>query len=152
STWKAEYFKPYQMHASIGPSCAVALYDGQVLHVWTHTQGVFPLRDALSKMVGMKAENLHVMGVPDSGCYGHNGADDVAADAALMSLAYPNKPVRLQWSREDEHAWEPYGSAMWMSVEANLDASGRITHWRYGLWSDMHSTRPGGNPGNLLAA
>ncbi|GAB2780772.1 xanthine dehydrogenase family protein molybdopterin-binding subunit [Rhabdobacter roseus] len=152
STWKAEYFKPYQMHGSIGPSCSVALYDGQVLHVWTHTQGVFPLRDALSKMLGMKPESLHVIGVPGSGCYGHNGADDVAADAALLALAYPNKPVRLQWSREEEHAWEPYGSAMWMAAEANLDASGRITHWRYGLWSDSHSTRPGGNAGNLLAA
>ncbi|GAB3179181.1 xanthine dehydrogenase family protein molybdopterin-binding subunit [Telluribacter humicola] len=151
-TLRASYYKPYQMHGSIGPSCAVALYEGNTLHVWTHTQGVYPLRDALAKMLNMDPDKVHLKGVPGSGCYGHNGADDVAADAALVAVAYPGKPVRMQWMREDEHAWEPYGSAMRMEAEARMDNTGRISHWRYALWSDSHSSRPGGNPGNLLAA
>jgi CO/xanthine dehydrogenase Mo-binding subunit len=90
--------------------------------------------------------------VPGSACYGHNGADDAAADTALLALACPGKHVRLQWMREDEHSWEPYGSAMVMEVEALLDSSGKISHWKYALWSDTHGTRPGGNPANLLPA
>ncbi|MGV3559945.1 molybdopterin cofactor-binding domain-containing protein [Larkinella arboricola] len=152
SSLKARYFKPYHMHGSIGPSCAVALYQDGKLHIWTHSQGVYPLQEAVKKMLNLPTEAVHVVGVPGSGCYGHNGADDVAADAALLAMAYPGKPVRLQWSRDDEHGWEPYGSAMQMEAEARLDASGRITHWRYDVWTDSHSTRPGGEPGNLLAA
>lgn len=151
-TLKAEYFKPYIMHGSIGPSCAVALYESEILHVWTHSQGVYPLRETLQKLLRIPLERIHVKGVPGSGCYGHNGADDVATDAALLAMAYPDKHVRLQWSREEEHAWEPYGSAMVMKTEARLNENGKISHWRYALWSDSHSTRPGGNPSNLLAA
>lgn len=149
---KASYFKPYHMHGSIGPSCAVALYEKGTLHVWTHTQGMYPLRDAIAKMLKMEAEKVHLIGVPGSGCYGHNGADDAATDAALIAMAYPNKPVRVQWMREEENAWEPYGSAMCMDAEARLDEAGKISHWRYAVWSDSHSSRPGGNPNNLLAA
>lgn len=149
---KASYFKPYIMHGSVGPSCAVARFDGSRLEVWTHSQGVYPLRGALAKMLHLSEDLIHVKGVPGSGCYGHNGADDAAADAALMAMAYPNKAVRVQWSREEEHQWEPYGSAMIMEVAAQLDASGKITHWQYDLWSDSHGSRPGGNPANLLAA
>ena len=149
---KARYFKPYIMHGSIGPSCAVALYDKDRLDVWTHSQGVYPLRATLAQMLQMPAENIHVKGVPGSGCYGHNGADDAAADAALVAVACPGKHVRLQWMREDEHSWEPYGSAMVMEVEALLDSSGKISHWKYALWSDTHGTRPGGNAANLLPA
>jgi nicotinate dehydrogenase subunit B len=149
---KARYFKPYIMHGSIGPSCAVALYEGQQLHVWTHSQGVYPLRTALQKMLDLPEERIHVKGVPGSGCYGHNGADDVAADVALLAMAYPGKHVRLQWSREEEHGWEPFGSAMVMEVAAQLDAGGKISSWQYDVWSDTHSTRPGGNAENLLAA
>ncbi|HSC37616.1 MAG TPA: molybdopterin cofactor-binding domain-containing protein, partial [Chitinophagaceae bacterium] len=152
TTIKARYFKPYIMHGSIGPSCAVALYSKDMLHVWTHSQGVYPLRDTLAALLHLPAEKIHVKGVPGSGCYGHNGADDVAADAALLALAYPDSHVRVQWSREDEHAWEPYGSAMIMETEALLDAAGKISHWKYALWSDTHGTRPGGNAENLLAA
>jgi nicotinate dehydrogenase subunit B len=152
ATIKLRYYKPYVMHGSIGPSCAVALYDKDRLHVWTHCQGVFPLREALAALLHITTDKIHVTGVPGSGCYGHNGADDAAADAALMAMQYPGKHVRLQWSREDEHAWEPYGSAMIMQVEARLDDAGKITHWKYGLWSDTHGTRPGGNADNLLAA
>jgi CO/xanthine dehydrogenase Mo-binding subunit len=149
---KASYFKPYHMHGSIGPSCAVALYEKGMLHVWSHTQGMYPLRDAIAKMLKMDLEKVHLIGVPGSGCYGHNGADDVATDAALIAMAYPDKPVRVQWMREEENAWEPYGSAMCMDAEARLDETGKISHWRYAVWSDSHSSRPGGNPNNLLAA
>lgn len=149
---KASYFKPYIMHGSIGPSCAVALYDKEKLSIWTHSQGVYPLKDTLQKLLDLPGENIHIKGVPGSGCYGHNGADDVAADAALLAMAYPGRHIRLQWSREDEHGWEPYGSAMIMEAAARLDAAGKISHWQYDLWSDNHSTRPGGNPENLLAA
>lgn len=152
STLQARYSKPYIMHGSIGPSCAVALYDKDELHVWTHSQGVYPLRETLSNLLQQPVEKIHVKGVPGAGCYGHNGADDAAADAALLAVAYPGKHVRVEWSREDEHAWEPYGSAMVMELEAWLDGSGRISHWQYTLWSDTHGTRPGGNADNLLPA
>ncbi|GAA0534439.1 molybdopterin cofactor-binding domain-containing protein [Chitinophaga japonensis] len=149
---QATYFKPYIMHGATGPSCAVALYDKDQLHVWTHSQGVYPLQGALAEMLELPAERIHVKGVPGSGCYGHNGADDVAAEAALFAMALPGRHVRLQWSRQDEHGWEPYGSAMLMDTAAVLDAGGRITHWQYELRSDTHSTRPGGKAGNLLPA
>lgn len=149
-TLRASYFRPYTMHGSMGPSCAVAYSDGEQLQVWTHTQGVYPLRRSLAGLIGLPVEKIRVTGIPGSGCYGHNGADDAAADAALLAMAFPNKHVRLQWSRTNEHAWEPYGSAMIMEFEADLSTDGRISNWRYDLWSDAHSSRPGGNPGNLL--
>ncbi|RYY22359.1 MAG: xanthine dehydrogenase family protein molybdopterin-binding subunit [Chitinophagaceae bacterium] len=151
-THQASYYKPYMMHGSIGPSCSVAIYEKEKLHIWSHSQGIYPLRVALQKMLNLSLDNIHIIGVPGAGCYGHNGADDVSAEVALLALANPGKYIRLQWSREDEHAWEPYGSAMIMELEAKLDQSGRITDWRYDLWSDTHATRPGGNPENLLTA
>lgn len=153
TSWiKAQYYKPYHMHASIGPSCALAIYDKGRLHVWSHSQGIFPLRESLSKLLQLSTDKIDVTGVPGSGCYGHNGADDVAADVALLAMAYPGKHIRLQWTRSDEHGWEPYGSAMVMEAAALLDSSGNITSWQYDLWSDTHSIRPGGNADNLLAA
>jgi nicotinate dehydrogenase subunit B len=151
-THTARYFKPYIMHGSIGPSCAVAYKDDKKLHIWSHTQGVYPLRESLAEMLRIPADQIHVKAVPGSGCYGHNGADDVAADAALIAMALPGKHVRVQWSREEEHMWEPYGSAMVMEAAAELDSSGKIINWKYDLWSDTHSTRPGGKAENLLAA
>ena len=149
---RATYFKPYVMHASIGPSCAVARYENGKLHLWSHSQGIYPMRESLVKMLGLTATQIHVVGVPGSGCYGHNGADDAAADAALLAMAYPGRHVRLQWSREDEHGWEPYGSAMRMEIEASLDGTGRIHHWHGEVWTDSHSSRPGPEAANLLAA
>jgi len=148
----ASYSKPYLMHASIGTSCAVALFENNLLQIWSHTQGVYPLKEAIQKMLGLREDQLHITGIPGSGCYGHNGADDVAAEAAIIAMDYPGKHIRLQWTREDEHAWEPYGSAMVMQLKAKLDPSGKISHWGYNLWSDAHSSRPGGNPENLLPA
>jgi CO/xanthine dehydrogenase Mo-binding subunit len=150
-TLTASYSRPYQMHASIGPSCAVAqLVDGRYT-VWTHSQGVFPLRGALAEMLGVATSRVHCIHVEGSGCYGHNGADDAAADAALLARALPGRPVRVQWMREDENAWEPYGPPMVSRVRAQLGAGGTIEHWHYEVWSNTHSTRPGA-AGNLLAA
>ncbi len=149
---KAQYFKPYYMHGSIGPSCAVAIYDNDRLQVWSHSQGIYPIRESLSKLLQLPEEKIQVTGMPGSGCYGHNGADDVTADVALLAMAYPGKHVRLQWTRDDEHSWEPYGSAMIMEVAAELDNTGKINSWQYDFWSDTHNMRPGGNANNLLAA
>ena len=149
---KANYYKPYIMHAANGPSCAVAYFKNGKLDVWSHTQGVYPLRKSLSSLLEIAEDDIHVKGVPGSGCYGHNGADDVAAEAALIAVSYPEKHVRLQWMREDEHGWEPYGSAMLMKLQAGLDNDGKITSWKYDFWSDGHSTRPGGAPESLLPA
>ncbi len=119
--------------------------------VWTHTQGVYPLREALAEMLAVDASQVHCIHVEGSGCYGHNGADDVAADAALLARALPGRPVRVQWMREDEHGWEPYGPPMIVDARASLDASGSIVDWSYEVASNTHSTRPG-KAGDLLAA
>ncbi|MBB4186417.1 CO/xanthine dehydrogenase Mo-binding subunit [Sinorhizobium terangae] len=150
--FEATYTRPYQIHGSIGPSCAVAHMkaDG-TLDVWSHTQGVFPDRGAIAEMLAMPEEKVHVIHMEGSGCYGHNGADDAAGDAALIASKIPGKPVRVQWMREQEHSWEPYGPAMLMKVSATLDGQGKIASWAYDLWSNTHSTRPGG-AGALLAA
>jgi CO/xanthine dehydrogenase Mo-binding subunit len=149
-TLEATYTKPYVMHGSIGPSCAVALANADGMTIWSHTQGVYPDRRAIAEMLGLPPEQLRVIHVPGSGCYGHNGADDAAADAALIARAVPWRPVRLQWMREQEHAWEPYGPAMVTKVRGSLDAEGRIVDWDYSLWSNTHSTRPG-PAGSLIA-
>ncbi|WP_116107520.1 xanthine dehydrogenase family protein molybdopterin-binding subunit [Lewinella sp. IMCC34191] len=149
---EALYTRPYQMHGSIGPSCALAEYTDGQLTVWTHSQGVYPLRDSLASMLGLAAEKIRVIGVRGAGCYGHNGADDAAADAARLALAVPDRPVRVQWMREDEHGWEPYGSAMRLQLRGALDADNRIVSWITDLWTDVHSHRPGGDAAELLAA
>lgn len=149
---EATYFRPYHMHASIGPSCAIALYQMGLLQVWTHSQGVYPLRKSLAEMTGIDEARIAVKGVPGAGCYGHNGADDVAADAVLLALAYPEKPVRLQWMRSDEHLWEPYGPAMVLAIKAGLSSQGKVVSWQTKVWSDSHSTRPGGDASHLLPA
>jgi CO/xanthine dehydrogenase Mo-binding subunit len=150
--FEATFSRPYQIHGSIGPSCAVAQMkaDGS-LDVWSHTQGVFPDRAAIAEMLAMPEDKVHVIHMEGSGCYGHNGADDAAADAALIASKLPGKPIRVQWMREQEHSWEPYGPAMLMKISAALDDQGRIASWAYDLWSNTHSTRPGG-AGALLAA
>jgi len=149
---EAEYFRPYIMHGSVGPCCALAQFDGQQLTVWTHSQGVYPLRASMSGLVDLGESEIRVIGVPGAGCYGHNGADDVAAEVALLAKAFPGRPIRLQWSREDENRWEPFGSAQVVRLSARLSEAQKITHWRHELWSDTHSTRPGGDPGRLLPA
>ena len=120
--------------------------------VWTHSQGVFPLRAELVKVLKMPAAAIRCVHVEGSGCYGHNGADDVAADAALLARAVPGRPVRLQWMRDDEFGWEPYGPAMVMHAKAALGGDGKIADWQYEVWSNSHSTRPESTDGtNVLA-
>lgn len=138
----ARYDRPYLMHGAIGPSCAVALFAKDQLTVWTHSQGVEPLRQAIAELLAIPADRVRCVHREGAGCYGHNGADDVAGDAALIARAMPGVPVRLQWSREQEHGWEPLGPAMLAQVDATLDASGRIVDWRHQVWSNTHSTRP----------
>jgi nicotinate dehydrogenase subunit B len=150
---EATYTKPYMAHASIGPSAAVAEFKDDKFTVWTHSQGVFPLRAELVKALKVPPASVRCIHTEGSGCYGHNGADDVALDAALLARAVPGKPVRLQWMRDDEFAWEPYGPAMSMQAKASLDGDGRIVDWNYELWSNSHSTRPQSTNGaNVLAA
>lgn len=148
------YTRPYMAHASIGPSCAVAQWnDGGKLQVWSHTQGVYPLRADLAKALGVPTAAITVTHKQGSGCYGHNGADDVALDAALLARATGGVPVKLQWMREDEFAAEPLGSAMVVELSASTDASGRIVDWQHDVWSHTHSTRPNDPEGcNLLAS
>ena len=151
--FKAEYRKPFICHASIGPSCALAWMKGDALEVWSHSQGIFGLRQEISIVLRMPQEKVIVHHVEGAGCYGHNGADDVALDAALIARMSKGKPVRLQWTREDEFAWEPYGPAMAIALEASLDAEENIVSWRHDLWSNGHTHRPGrGNQPVLLAA
>ncbi|TPW30463.1 xanthine dehydrogenase family protein molybdopterin-binding subunit [Pararhizobium mangrovi] len=148
----ATYRRPYMMHGAIGPSCAVAEFTNGKLTVWTHSQGVFPLRKTLADMLSMPLDAIDCIQVEGSGCYGHNGADDVAADAAIIARAMPDKPIRVQWMREDEHGWEPYGSPMIAEAKGTLDDDGRISGWNYELWSMTFSTRPGGSANNLMPA
>jgi nicotinate dehydrogenase subunit B len=154
ATIEATYHRPYQMHGSIGPSCAVAVLEGAKLTVWSHTQGVFPLRGAIAEMLGMEKEAVRIVHMEGAGCYGHNAADDAAADAALLARAMPGRPVRVQWMREEEHSWEPYGPAMVTRARAALE-NGRIAGWEFDVWSNTHSTRPGKagdlGPASLLA-
>lgn len=152
ATLGATYTRPYLAHASIGPSCAIAAIAAGKTTVWTHSQGVFPLRRDLAKALNLPEDAVRTVHVPGSGCYGHNGADDVALDAALLSRAVEGRPVKVQWMRDDEFAWEPYGAAMSMSARAGLSADGRIVEWNYEVWSNTHTTRPGANGVNLLAA
>lgn len=153
------YSRPYLAHGSIGPSCAVARFADGKMTVWTHGQGVYPLRLAIAEMLRMPMEDVRCIHQEGSGCYGHNGADDAAADAALIARALPDRPVRVQWMREQEHGWAPFGSAMVAKVDATVDTAGAVRDWRFSIWSHTHSTRPGrssqgtpGGAGAMLAA
>ena len=149
----ATYTKPFIAHASLGPSCAVAGLVDNVWTVWSHTQGPYPLRGDLAKVTRIPPERLRVIHSQGAGCYGHNGADDVALDALLMSIATQGRIVKVQWMRDDEFGWEPLGSAMSMSVRGGLDAAGRIVDWHYDVWTGPHNMRPGNASGvNMLAS
>ncbi|MBB1604736.1 molybdopterin cofactor-binding domain-containing protein [Variovorax sp. UMC13] len=129
------YVWPYQMHASIGPSCALADWcvdaaDGFQLKVWAGSQNPHVLRADLAKLMGLQDLQIDVVRMEAAGCYGRNGADDVAADAALLARAV-GAPVRVQLSREQEHAWEPKGAAQLMEVNGGLDAEGGIAAYDF---------------------
>jgi CO/xanthine dehydrogenase Mo-binding subunit len=147
---QATYLYPYQMHGSIGTSCAVADVQTGKATVYSPSQAVYPLRSTLAMLLGMQAENVHVIFRMGSGCYGINGADTVSYDAALLSQAV-GKPVRIQLTRKDEMAWENYGLAFVIDQRAALDKDGTIIAWDYEGWSPTLGGRPGSNsPGNVV--
>ncbi|MCW5703512.1 MAG: xanthine dehydrogenase family protein molybdopterin-binding subunit, partial [Bradyrhizobium sp.] len=142
-TIRRRYLRPYMAHASIAPSCAMARWDGDRIHVWTHSQGVYLLRADLALVLRLPPENITVEHMEGAGCYGHNGADDVALDAVLLARAVAGRTVRLQWSRADEMTHAPFGAAMAIEIEADLDAQKEIVGWRHRIWSNGHAARPG---------
>jgi len=152
-----QYSRPYIAHASIAPSCAMAKWvserDGHRVHVWTHSQGVYPLRAGLASALKLPTENIIVEHMEGAGCYGHNAADDVAFDAVLLAKAADGRPVRVQWSRHDEMSQAPFGAAMAIDIEADLDARDEIVGWRHSIWGNGHVARPGfaGQPAFLAA-
>ena len=149
---RAAYSRPYVAHASIGTSCAVARWSGQTLEVWSHSQGIYNLRADLAKALKIPVEHIVVRHGEGAGCYGHNGADDVALDAALAARAVPGKPVRMLWSRADELGWSPFSSAMVVEIAAGVDSAGTIVEWHEEVLSHGHSSRPGRNPLPTLLA
>lgn len=153
----ARYERAYIMHGSIGPSAGLAVSRDDGLEIWTHSQGIYLLRTSLAELLELPPETLRIHHRPGSGCYGHNGADDAAVDAAFVARAMPGVPVLLKWTREDEHAWEPYSPAMVMELSGAIDADGAITAWSHESHSDTHVLRPrpgvaGLGPSRLMPA
>ncbi len=149
--FEATYTRGHLAHASISPSCGLAEFRDGHLTVWTHCQGVYPLKAALVRNLGLTPAAITVNHVQGSGCYGHNGADDAAGDAAIVALAMPGKPVRVRWRREEEFVYEPKSPAMVVKVRALLDDNGKPADWTQEIWSGTHNMRPGAG-GNLLGA
>jgi CO/xanthine dehydrogenase Mo-binding subunit len=171
-TLSVTYSTPYHSHASIGPSCAVAMWEGGKLTVWSSTQTPYGTREALAKFFGLPNNSVRLISVEGSGNYGQNGSDDAAFDAAMMSQL-AGKPVRVQWMRWDELAWENYKSARLFDMSGGVDATGKIVAWKSESWGFTGYGRPeyhepiapipaqgitakagrqGGEPGSLLAA
>ena len=143
-TVRRQYTRPYIAHASIAPSCAMAKWTAEDrVHVWTHSQGIYLLRADLALVLKLPVEDITVEHMEGAGCYGHNAADDVALDAVLLAKAAQGRPVRVQWSREDEMSHAPFGAAMAIEIEADLDARDEIIGWRHSIWSNGHTARPG---------
>jgi nicotinate dehydrogenase subunit B len=142
----ATYHRPFVAHGSIAPSCAVALAADDELQIWSHSQSVYHLRTQIARELGMRPEQLVVRHVEGAGCYGHNGADDAAMDAALLALAVPGRPVQVVWSRADELAWAPLGSAGVVRVSADTANDGSVLSWRHEIWSGTFISRPGMTP------
>ena len=148
---EASFTRMHIAHASVAPSCGIAVYRDGKLEVWTHSQGVYPLRAALARTLKLDPAAIVVHHAQGPGCYGHNGADDAAADAAVIAMRKPGMPVRVRWRREEEFGFEPVSPAMVTTVRAALDGAGRPADWTTEIWSGRHSNRPGSG-GNLLAA
>jgi CO/xanthine dehydrogenase Mo-binding subunit len=142
-TLRSQYERPFTATASIGPACGVARWTDGTLEVWAPAQGVYNLRNELADAFGLAAEQVIVRHVDGPGCYGHSGTDDAAFEAALVSQHLGGRCVRLQWSREEELALAPFGPAMLVRIEADLDESGSIVDWRHDVWSNGHVSRPG---------
>jgi nicotinate dehydrogenase subunit B len=149
-TVEALYSRPYIAHASLAPSCAVARFADGRLAVTTHAQGVYPLRIALAHALALDVERITVRHHQGAGCYGHNGADDVAFDAAAIAMRKPGVSVRVQWERDDEMAAAPFGAAMAVKIGAGLDAGGQPLDWTLEVYSPVHAQRPGMSRAPLL--
>jgi nicotinate dehydrogenase subunit B len=146
---RATYAYPYQMHGSLGTSCAVADVKPDSATVWSATQSVYPTRSIVAQLLGLPLDSVRVIYVRGSGCYGLNGADAVSFDAAVLSHA-AGRPVCVQLSREDEMAWENFGSACVVEQRAALD-HGKIIAWECENWMTSKGGRPGYyRPGNVI--
>ena len=145
--YEAVYFRPALHHGSMGPSVALAVWESDQansgLKVWSHTQGIFPLRKDLALAFGVGAQQIEVQHMRGAGCYGHNGADDVAWDAAWLAQQVPGRPVRVQWTRQAELGHAPLAPAMAVRIEARLGANGQLSEWTQTVWGQGHGTRPG---------
>ena len=148
---QATFSRPYIAHASLAPSCALAEFRDGHLTVRSHGQGMHPLRKNLAEALGLPPEAITARHLHGAGCYGHNGADDAALDAALIAMRLPGKCIRLQWRREEEFGFEPVGPAMLVTLHVDLDARGRPSDWTTEIWSGTHVQRPGNGTGYLLA-
>jgi CO/xanthine dehydrogenase Mo-binding subunit len=151
-TVRRTYTRPFIAHASMAPSCAIAQWADGGVRIWTHTQGIYNLRADLELIFALPPDRIVVEHAEGSGCYGQNGADDVALEAALLARAAAGRPVRLQWSREDELAWSPMGAAQLVELEADLDEKGEIVGWRHDVWGNGHVSRPGRGKSPTLQA
>ena len=125
---KATYDFAIHTHGSIGPSCAVAEFKDGKLTSWSASQATHDLRKQLAQMFALPAENVRCIYLEGAGCYGRNGHEDAAADAALLAKAV-GKPVRVQWSRADEHGWDPKGPPTLIDLRASMDGAGNVTAW-----------------------
>lgn len=150
---RQRYSRPFIAHASIGPACALARPDGNGgVVVWSHSQGVFKLRDQIAEALQLLPTEVQVVHAPGAGCYGHNGADDVAFDAAFIAHTW-GLNVRVQWSREDELSVSPMGAASLVEIDAGLNGDGLVDRWHVQVWSPTHLNRPGWGGGiQLLGA
>ncbi|MGH9245253.1 MAG: molybdopterin cofactor-binding domain-containing protein [Acidimicrobiales bacterium] len=153
-TTSATYSRPFLAHASIATGCGLARWHDDGVEVWSNSQGIYNLRDAIATALGVTQAAVVVHHVEGAGAYGHNSADDAAFDAVILARSTPGRPVRVQWSREDELSWSPFGSAMVVDLAAGLDRQGHIVRWHHEVWSHGHTSRPGyaGTPGLLAAA
>jgi CO/xanthine dehydrogenase Mo-binding subunit len=148
---RARYTYPYQMHGSVGTSCAVADVKPGGATVWSSTQSAYPTRSIIAKLLDMPPDNVRVIYVRGSGCYGLNGADAVSFDAAMLSQVV-GSPVRLQFSRQDEMMWENFGSACVVEHRAALAPDGQIIAWDREDWVASLGNRPGyDQPGNVIS-
>lgn len=137
------FFRPFIAHASVGTCCAIAAFDGTTMRVWSHTQGPYNLRADLALALQLPSDNIIVEHVEGAGCYGHNGADDVALDAAICARISPGTPIRVLWSRAEELVQAPHSPAMLVEIAAGLDTDNNLADWRVHVRSNGHSGRPG---------
>ncbi len=141
-TLNSIYKKSYLMHAPLAPSAACAIFKNKKFEIYSHSQALHDLKGTLVKVFNMKEEDITLIFAPGSGCYGHNGADDAAFEVSLLSKEFPNQHILLKWTREDEHTWEPYGSAAINILNGTIDKSGKILYWSHEVFSDTYMTRP----------